>query len=175
MQPDGGTLGVDWGIATLATESQGEPLSAAIVPIVRTRSHLRRQRLHTVGTRTAKRRIRRRGQREARFQRDTTHSSSHKLVHKAVVWRTARACDDLSGIRERTPVRRAHRYERHAWAVFQLRASPSPTRRPGPACRSPSSTCAPRVAPVAAAGSVRKPRASLKPSSCAGIRCAARR
>jgi IS605 OrfB family transposase len=88
---------------------------------VRNRYHLRRQRLQKCGTRNAKRRIRRMGQREARFQRDTNHCISKKLVQKAAVARKAIALEDLSGIRERTTVRRAQRYERHSWAFFQLR------------------------------------------------------
>jgi IS605 OrfB family transposase len=37
------------------------------------------------------------------------------------VARKALALEDLSGIRERTTVRRAHRYARHSWAFCQLR------------------------------------------------------
>src|SRR5262249_22577239 len=55
-------------------------------------------------------------------QRDTNHCISKPLVQKAVVSRKAIALEDLSGIRERTTVRRAHRDARHSWAVFQLRA-----------------------------------------------------
>jgi IS605 OrfB family transposase len=119
--PDGGTLGVDLGIANLATDSEGEHFTGQTVHLVRSRYHLRRQRLQKVCTRNAKRRIRRMGQREARFQRDTNHCISKKLVHKAAVARKAIALEDLSGIRERTTARRAHRYERHSWAFFQLR------------------------------------------------------
>jgi IS605 OrfB family transposase len=120
-EPDGGTLGVDLGIVNLATDSEGEHFTGAIVHLVRNRYHLRRQRLQKVGTRNAKRRIRRMGQREARFQRDTNHCISKKLVQKAVVSCKAIALEDLSGIRERTTVRHDHRYERHSWAFFQLR------------------------------------------------------
>jgi IS605 OrfB family transposase len=120
-EPTGGTLGVDLGIANLATDSEGEHFTGKIVHLVRNRYHLRRQRLQKVCTRNAKRRIRRMGQREARFQRDTNHCISKKLVHKAAVARKAIALEDLSGIRERTTVRRVHRYERHSWAFFQLR------------------------------------------------------
>ncbi len=42
-------------------------------------------------------------------------------VRKAAVSRKALALEDLTGIRERVTVRREHRYERHAWAFFQLR------------------------------------------------------
>jgi putative transposase len=88
---------------------------------VRNWYHLRRQRLQKCGTRNAKRRIRRMGRREARFQQDTNHCISKKLVQKAVVARKALALEDLTGIRARTTVRRANRYERHSWAFFQLR------------------------------------------------------
>jgi IS605 OrfB family transposase len=122
--PDGGTLGVELGIANLATDREGEHVSGAVIHLVRARDHLRRQRLQNVGTRTVKRRIRRirrMGQHEARFQRDINHCISKKLVHKAVVSCTALARDELSGIRERTPVRHEHRDERHSWAFFHLR------------------------------------------------------
>jgi IS605 OrfB family transposase len=119
--PDGGTLGVDLGIANLATDSEGERFTGQQVHLVRNRYHLRRQRLQKVRTRNAKRRIRRMGQREARFQKDTNHCISKKLVQKTAVSRKAIALEDLSGIRERTTVRREHRYERHSWAFFQLR------------------------------------------------------
>jgi putative transposase len=119
--PDGGVLGVDLGIVNLATDSEGAHFTGAMIHVVRNRYHLRRQRLQKVNTRNAKRRIRRMGQREARFQKDTNHCISKALVKKAAVARKAIALEDLSGIRERTTVRREHRYERHAWAFFQLR------------------------------------------------------
>jgi putative transposase len=43
-------------------------------------------------------------------------------VHKAAVSCKAIALEDLSGIQARTTVRHEHRYERHSWAFFQLRA-----------------------------------------------------
>ncbi|HEY7021695.1 MAG TPA: transposase [Ktedonobacterales bacterium] len=120
-EPDAGKLGVDLGMVNLATDSDGERFTGAIVHLVRKRYHLRRQRLQKVGTRNAKRRIRRMGQREARFQKDTNHSISKRLVQKAAISCKAIALEDLSGIRERTTVRHEHRYERHSWAFYQLR------------------------------------------------------
>jgi IS605 OrfB family transposase len=120
-EPDGGTLGVDLGIVNLATDSEGEHFIGAMVHVVRNRYHLRRQRLQQVGTKNAKRRLRGNGGRERRFQKDVNHCISKALVKKAVVSRKAIALEDLSGIRERTTVRREHRYERHSWAFFQLR------------------------------------------------------
>jgi putative transposase len=120
---DGGTLGIDLGIATLATDSEGEHFTGQIVHIVRACYHLRRQRLQQVGTTNAKRRLRQMRRREARFQSDTNHCLSKRLVEKAAVARKAIALEDVSGIRERPTVRRAHRYERHSWAFFQVRHS----------------------------------------------------
>jgi IS605 OrfB family transposase len=119
--PPGGVRGVDLGLVNLATDSAGQRFTGAQVQTVRTRSHRRRQRLHTCGTRTAKRRIRRRGQREARFQKDPNHGLSKALIQKAVVARKALAREDLSGVRARTTLRRVNRYARHSWAFFQLR------------------------------------------------------
>jgi IS605 OrfB family transposase len=115
------TLGVDLGIVNLATDSEGETFSGRLIHVVRARYHLRRQRLQKVGTKNAKRRLRQNAGRERRFQKDVNHCISKALVKKAVVSRKAIALEDLSGIRERVSVRREHRYERHAWAFYQLR------------------------------------------------------
>jgi putative transposase len=120
-EPDGGVLGVDLGIVNLATDSEGVHFTGTMIYLVRNRYHLRRQRLQKCGTRNAKRRLRTMRRREARFQSDTNHCISKQLVQKAFVSRKAIALEDLSGIRERTTVRREHRYERHSWAFFQLR------------------------------------------------------
>lgn len=120
-EPKSGTLGVDLGIVNLATDSDGEYFTGAQVQTVRARYHLRRQRLQKVGTKNAKRRLRQMRRRESRFQKDVNHRISKRLVHKAAVARKAIALEDLSGIRERATVRRAHRYARHSWAFSQLR------------------------------------------------------
>src|SRR5262249_38923382 len=121
IAPDGGILRIDLGIVNLATDSEGEHVTGRVIPIVRGRYHLRRQRLQQAGTKNAKRRLRQMRRRESRFQSDTNHCISKKLVQKAVVSCKAIALEDLSGIRGRTTVRHEHRYERHSWAFFQLR------------------------------------------------------
>jgi putative transposase len=114
-------LGVDLGIVNLATDSEGHAFSGAQVQRARTRYHTRRQHLQKVGTKSAKRRLRKNAGRESRFQKDVNHCISKALVKKAVVSCKALALEDLSGIRERVTVRHEHRYERHSWAFFQLR------------------------------------------------------
>src|SRR5204863_5245463 len=115
------TLGVDLGMVNLATDSTGEVFTGAKVHEVRMRYHKRRQILQKVGTPSAKRRLKKMSGREKRFQKNTNHVISKKLVQKAVVSRKALALEDLTGIRERTTVRCENRYERHSWAFFQLR------------------------------------------------------
>lgn len=115
------TLGVDLGIVNLATDSEGESFSGAEVKAVRERYHKRRQTLQKVGTRSAKRRLKHMSGREKRFQKNTNHVISKSLVQKSVRTRKAIALEDLTGIRERTTVRRVNRYERHSWAFSQLR------------------------------------------------------
>jgi len=115
------TLGVDLGIINLATDSTGETFSGAHVHEIRQRYHKRRQILQQVGTRSAKRRLKKMSGREKRFQKDTNHRISKALVSKAARTRKALALEDLTGIRERVTVRRENRYERHSWAFFQLR------------------------------------------------------
>jgi len=114
-------LGVDLGIVQLATDSTGESFSGAKVHDVRMRYHTRRHVLQTIGTRSAKRRLRKMSGREKRFQSNTNHVISKALVRKAVVSRKALALENLIGIRARTTVQRKHRYERHCWAFYQLR------------------------------------------------------
>ena len=115
------TLGVDLGIVQLATDSTGETFTGAKVHEVRNRYQKRRQILQKVGTRSAKRRLKKMSGREKRFQKDTNHRIAKSLVQKAVRTRKALALEDLTGIRERVTVRREHRYERHSWAFYQLR------------------------------------------------------
>jgi len=115
------TIGVDLGIVNLATDSEGNTFTGTKVHEVRMRYHKRRSELQRVGTRSAKRRLRKLSGREKRFQKDVNHKIAKTLVQKAVVSRKALALEDLTGIRDRTMVRREHRYERHCWAFYQLR------------------------------------------------------
>lgn len=115
------TLGVDLGIVNLATDSTGETFSGEQVKMVRNHYQKRRQVLQSVGTRSAKRRLKKMSGRERRFQKNTNHCIAKTLVKKAVVSCKALALEDLTGIRERVTVRHENRYQRHAWAFYQLR------------------------------------------------------
>src|SRR5690606_35674498 len=74
------------------------------------------------GTKSAKRKLRRVSGREARFRTDTNHRISKYLVEKAKGTGCAIALEDLSGINQRTVVRKPQRAERLSWAFYQLRS-----------------------------------------------------
>lgn len=114
-------IGVDLGICNVATDSTGEQFTGAQVREKRSRFVARRAALQRVGTRSAKRHLRKMSGRERRYMKDVNHRITKTLVQKAAVSRKALALEDLTGIREEVTVRREHRYERHSWAFYQLR------------------------------------------------------
>ena len=117
-----GWLGVDLGIVNLATDSDGEVYSGKNTERKRQWYTSRRAALQKVGTKSAKRRLKRLAGRQRRFQKDTNHGISKQLV--ATAKRTGRgiALEDLKGIRERVRVRGTQQRARHSnWAFGQLR------------------------------------------------------
>jgi IS605 OrfB family transposase len=116
-----GALGVDLGIVNLATDSDGETFSGERIERRRQWYANRRQALQKVGTRSAKRRLRQLRGRQRRFQKDTNHVISKRLVAKAERTKRAIALEDLSGIRQRARVKRQQRARHSNWAFGQLR------------------------------------------------------
>jgi IS605 OrfB family transposase len=125
--PDGATipttdfLGVDLGIANIATTSDGERHSGKDVEDVRRKHNLQRRRLQRKGTKGAKKKLRRESQKEARFRRHENHCISKKIVGAAK--RTGRgiAVEDLTGIRDRVTARGGDaRHRLSGWSFHQL-------------------------------------------------------
>ncbi|HEX6288716.1 MAG TPA: transposase [Herpetosiphonaceae bacterium] len=116
-----GVIGCDFGIVNLCTTSDGDTFSGEHIDRVRDRYHLRRQRLQAVGTKSAKRRLKRNSGREQRFQKNTNHGISKRLVQKAAGKRKALALEDLTHIRQRATVQRSQRRRHSSWAFHQLR------------------------------------------------------
>lgn len=116
-----GVLGVDLGVVNLATDSDGETFSGAGVEQVRRRYHGRRKALQKVGTKSAKRRLRKVRMKESHYRRNTNHVISKRLVAKAKGTARAIALEDLQGIGERTTARQADRSRLKGWAFYQLR------------------------------------------------------
>jgi putative transposase len=118
-----GALGVDLGIVSLATDSDGETFSGEHIEQRRQWYAGRRKNLQKVGTKSAKRRLKRLAGRQRRFQKDTNHHISKRLVAKAERTKRAIILEDLKGIRTRARVRGPKQRARHTnWAFGQLRA-----------------------------------------------------
>ncbi len=119
FEPEG-FLGVDLGIANIATTSDGDRRVGRQLNQVRHRNRRLRSRLQKKGTKSAKRLLRKLSGREARFASDTNHRIAKSIVTEAE--RTCRgiALEDLGGIRERVRLRKPQRVTLHSWAFHQL-------------------------------------------------------
>jgi IS605 OrfB family transposase len=116
-----GWLGVDLGIANIATDSDGEQFAANHLLSVRHRYHRMRKKLQSKGTHQAKRRLKQWSGREARFRNDVNHQISKRIVRKAQDTRRGIALEDLEGIRQRVTVRKPQRRTLHSWSFHDLR------------------------------------------------------
>jgi IS605 OrfB family transposase len=119
--PDG-FLGVDFGIARLATDSDGQSYSGAHTRNLRKRHRRLRAKLQSKGTKSAKRLLKKRKLQERRFATDTNHCISKRLVEKAKHTKRAMVLENLKGIRSRIRVSKAQRAELHSWSFHQLRS-----------------------------------------------------
>jgi putative transposase len=114
-------LGVDLGIKNIATDSDGKHFSGSHLNNLRKRHFKLRQRLQKKGTKSAKRLLKKRRQKESRFARDVNHRIAKELVRRAKGTGRGIALEDLKGIRERVTVRKPQRRQHHSWAFNQLR------------------------------------------------------
>jgi putative transposase len=123
-----GVLGVDLGIANLATDSDGERYSGRRVERKRRwYAHLR-GRLQQRGSLSAKRHLRKLAGKQRRFQKNTNHRIAKQLVAKAKDTKRAIALEELTHIRKRTTVRKSQRAQRSIGALGSCGRS-SATRR----------------------------------------------
>lgn len=115
-----GFLGVDLGIANIATTSDGTVFAGKGLNRVRHRNQRLRQKLQAKRTKSATRILKKRNRKEARFATDTNHVISKRIVTEAE--RTGRgiALEDLTGIRRRVRLRKPQRVTLHSWAFAQL-------------------------------------------------------
>lgn len=116
-------IGVDLGIASLATDSDGNQHSGKAVEAIRRKHNLQRKRLGKRNTKGAKKKLKRVAGKEARFRKHTNHVISKSIVETAE--RTGRgiALEDLTGIRQRvTSWGRDARNRLSGWGFAELRA-----------------------------------------------------
>ncbi|MEW2478867.1 transposase [Mycobacterium sp. NPDC049093] len=131
-----GWIGVDMGIENIAVTSD-RPLAHELMGAYgaeapdgaagrgsvkdrRTRNRELRHQLQKTNTKSAKRLLRKRARKEARFAADVNHQISKRIVAEAE--RTGRgiAVEELTGIRERVRLRKPQRATHASWAFAQL-------------------------------------------------------
>jgi len=122
--PGSDIVGVDLGIANLATDNDGETFSGEPVDRVRQKMTAIKSALQKRDTKSAKRHLKKISGRESRFRRDTNHCISKHLVSKARRTHRGIALEDLRHNRSRTEgtVRKSQRQRHSSWAFAQLRA-----------------------------------------------------
>jgi IS605 OrfB family transposase len=114
-------LGVDLGLANIATDSDGNAYSGKPVERVRRKHNLQRKRLQRKGTKGARKKLKRLAGKEARFKRHENHVISKAIVETAKGTGRGIAVEDLSGIRDRLPAwGRDARNRLSGWAFGQL-------------------------------------------------------
>ena len=86
--------------------------------------------LQRKGTKEARRLLQRLSGREKRHMRAINHRISKQLIDTAQTTQRQIALEDLTGIRQRTRVRKPQRYCHHSWSFYQLRQFVATRRRP---------------------------------------------
>ena len=115
-------LGVDLGVANIATDSDGKQYSGSEMKSVRFRHRRMRVKLQKIQSRAATRRLKKLAGKEQRFARHANHVISKQIVAEAKRSGRAIVIEDLNGIRERVKAGRKQRAVLHSWAFAQLRA-----------------------------------------------------
>ena len=110
------------GVVNIATDSDGDNYSGAPIEYTRKRYAKLRVALQKKVTRSAKRYLKKISRRQERFQRDSNHCISKRLVLKPQCTKRMNRLEDLTGIRERTKVSgKTERAKRSNWSFKQLR------------------------------------------------------
>jgi IS605 OrfB family transposase len=115
-------MGIDLGIVNIAVDSTGKTYSGAAVERVRQRCACHRRTYQATGTKRAKRRLKQLSRKESRFRRDVNHQIAKELVVRAQGTKAAIALEDLTGISDRTTVRKSQRNRHKSWSFRQLAA-----------------------------------------------------
>jgi putative transposase len=115
-------LGVDLGIANIATDSDGHSYTGTAIEMGRQRCATARKTYQSTGTKNAKRRLKKLAGAQARFQRWANHGVAKRLVQYAKDTKAALVLEELTNIRRRMTVRKTQRAKQHNWSFRQLRA-----------------------------------------------------
>lgn len=114
-------LGVDLGIANIATDSDGEQHTGEAVERHRKRHTTVRKTFQRRGTKSAKRRLKKLAGKQARYQKQENHRISKAVVAKAKDTGRGVAIEELTHIRDRLTVRQKQRSRLSNWSFAHLR------------------------------------------------------
>jgi len=125
VEPAAGFLGADLGIVNIAhvATARGVALadwSGGAITLRRKKNVTLRAKLQAKGTKSAKRLLKKRSKKEARFVTDVNHQVSKGIVAEAQRTGSGIAIEELTGIRERVRLRKPQRATLHSWAFAQL-------------------------------------------------------
>lgn len=112
--------GVDLGIVRIAVTSEGQDWSGGAITLRHKKGRRYRQILQAKGTRSAKRKLKKRSGKDSRFVTDTNHRIAKTIVSQAQRTGHAIAIENLGGIRARVRHRKPARADFHSWAFAQL-------------------------------------------------------
>jgi putative transposase len=115
-------LGVDLGLKSIATDSDGTQYTGDKVLGLRARYAHLRDKLQKKGTASARKLRRKRSKREHRFQKDVNHCIAKEIVQRAAASGRAVALEDLTHLRERVRLKKSQRRAHSSWAYADLRA-----------------------------------------------------
>lgn len=115
-----GWVGVDLGIVNIAVTSDDTIHSGSQVNALRHRHRRLRQKLQKKGTKSAKRLLKRRRAKEARFGTWINHSISKRIVADCERTKRGIVLEDLKHIRSRVRARRSQRATLHSWSFSQI-------------------------------------------------------
>jgi len=114
-------IGVDRGVYNIAVTSEGTFYSGRKAMHIREKFASRRRALQSLGTKGAKRALKRLSGRESRYIRDLNHRISKSIVAEAVRKNAVIKLEDLTGIRDRLKrFSRAWNRRVNAWAFREL-------------------------------------------------------
>jgi putative transposase len=121
LREPSGFLGVDLGIKNIAADSDGTLYAGGKLRYRRKRHRRLRRRLQRLGTRGARRLLAKRRNKERRHAAHVNHCIAKQIVAVAAGTGRGVAVEELTGIRDRTTVRKADRDEHSGWAFSQVR------------------------------------------------------
>ncbi|MFB6677308.1 RNA-guided endonuclease InsQ/TnpB family protein [Streptomyces sp. NPDC056390] len=113
-------IGVDLGIANIATTSTGRKTAGRGLNRHRKRHLELRRKLQAKGTKSAKRLLKRRNRREQRHAKNQNHIIAKTIVTEAERTSAGISLEELRGIRQRVRLRKPQRVALHSWAFAQL-------------------------------------------------------